>query len=212
MGPIEESWKRCGQRLRVELGEDIFTSWFSSLALESIVAGRARFSVSTKFLKSWIEGHYRERILAALEAEIGGIVALEVSVRTPNSTLAARTAKSDPRLQSPATDADGGATSKSTPMADPAGRRSSLEIRKQGFLGCARGIAARSPAEFFELSRRSSQSTGILGGAARVSRDVRASRPQSARYIFTPLSAWARRIYFRRSRMRRPRKGARSFI
>src|SRR5271155_1479787 len=125
MGPIEESWKRCGQRLRVELGEDVFTSWFSSLALESIVAGRARFSISTKFLKSWVEGRYRERILAALEAEIGGVVALEISVRSPNNSLAARTAKSDPglQLQSPTTDADGRATSKSTPIPETAGRR-----------------------------------------------------------------------------------------
>ena len=156
MGPIEESWKRCGQRLRVELGEDIFTSWFSSLALESIVAGRARFSVSTKFLKSWIEGHYRERILAALEAEIGGVVALEVSVRTPNSTLAARTAKSDPRLQSPATDANGGATSKSTTMADPAGRRNSSKFESKGFWDALAG----SP-----LDRRLNFSSFLVGRA-----------------------------------------------
>src|SRR3984957_13807886 len=112
MRAIDESWKRCCQRPRAELGEDVFTSWFGSLTLESIVAGRALFSVSTRFLKSWIESHYRERILAALEAEIGGIVALEVSVRSANSSLAARTAKTDPRLQSPATDMDGGAVSK----------------------------------------------------------------------------------------------------
>src|SRR5271168_4220964 len=133
MGPIEESWKRCGQRLRVELGEDIFTSWFSSLTLEAIVAGRARFSVSTKFLKSWIEGHYRERILAALEAEIGGIVALEVSVRSSNSSLAARTAKSDPRLQSPTTDVDGGVASKSSPSSDPAARRNPSKFESKSF-------------------------------------------------------------------------------
>src|ERR1700733_10075895 len=93
MRAIEESWKRCGLRLRAELGEDVFTSWFGSLTLESIVAGRAHFSISTRFLKSWIEAHYRERILAALEAEIGGVVALEGSLRSANSSLAARTSK-----------------------------------------------------------------------------------------------------------------------
>ena len=212
MGPIEESGNVAANACASSWERIYSRAGSAASTLELIVAGRARFSVSTKFLKSWIEGHYRERILAALEAEIGGVVALEVSVRTPNSTLAARTAKSDPRLQSPATDADGGATSKSTPMADPAGRRNSVEIRKQGFLGCARGIAARSPAEFFELSGRSSQSTGILGGAARVRRT---SGPGADRQpaLFSRLCRPGQDAFAcRPSRMRRPRKGAPSSI
>ena len=146
---------------------------FSSLALELIVAGRARFSVSTKLLKSWIKGHYRERILAALEAEIGGVVALEVSVRTPNSTLAARTAKSDPRLQSPATDANGGATSKSTPMSDPAGRRNSSKFESKGFWDALAG----SP-----LDRRLNFSSFLVGRANQLDsrrRSVRARDVQA---------------------------------
>src|ERR1700722_7833102 len=105
MRALEESWKRCCQRLRAELGEDIFTSWFGSLELESIVSGRAIFSISTRFLKSWIDSHYQDRILAALEAEIGGIVALQISVRSTNGSLAARSSKSDACLQIPAADA-----------------------------------------------------------------------------------------------------------
>ena len=56
---LEDSWKRCCSRLRAELGEDIFTSWFGRLELESVANGQARFSVPTRFLKSWIESHYR---------------------------------------------------------------------------------------------------------------------------------------------------------
>ncbi len=69
----DESWRRCCRRLRAELGENVFTSWFGRLKLDSIEAGRAQFSVPTRFLKSWIEAHYSDRILAALEAEIGGV-------------------------------------------------------------------------------------------------------------------------------------------
>jgi chromosomal replication initiator protein len=157
MRAIEESWKRCGQRLRAELGEDVFTSWFGSLTLESIVAGRALFSVSTRFLKSWIESHYRERILAALEAEIGGIVALEVSVRSANSSLAARTSRSDPRLQSPATDADGGSASKSAPSSsEPAARRNPSKFESKGFWDTLAG----SP-----LDRRLNFSNFLVGRA-----------------------------------------------
>ena len=31
MTGLEEPWKRCAARLRAELGEDIFTSWFGRL-------------------------------------------------------------------------------------------------------------------------------------------------------------------------------------
>jgi chromosomal replication initiator protein len=95
MRPIDESWKRCCQRLRAELGEDVFTSWFGSLRIEDIVAGRAIFSVSTRFLKSWIETHYQDRIVAALEAEIGGIVAMQVSVRSSHATATARVGEAE---------------------------------------------------------------------------------------------------------------------
>src|SRR5271170_3953297 len=53
-----EAWKRCVSRLRAELGEDVYSSWFGRLELDSVVEGVARLSVPTKFLKSWIDGHY----------------------------------------------------------------------------------------------------------------------------------------------------------
>ena len=34
MQPMEEAWSHCCQRLRADLGEDIFSSWFGSLKLE----------------------------------------------------------------------------------------------------------------------------------------------------------------------------------
>jgi len=57
-------------------------SWFGGLKLEAIVAGRATFTISTKFLKSWVEAHYQEKILAALNGEIGGVAAMHVGVRS----------------------------------------------------------------------------------------------------------------------------------
>ena len=82
----EESWKRCGSRLRAELGEDIFTSWFGRLELEAVANGQARFTVPTRFLKSWIESHYLDRILTALNSEIGGIAGLALAVRSSTRT------------------------------------------------------------------------------------------------------------------------------
>ena len=63
-----EAWARVKRRLRAELGEDVFTSWFGRLELDSIYLGVARLTVPTRFLKSWIEVHYADRVLQLFKA------------------------------------------------------------------------------------------------------------------------------------------------
>src|SRR5471030_1964589 len=79
---LHERWTLCGSRLRMDLGEEVFGSWFGGLKLEGIDDRHARFTVPTRFLKSWIESHYVDRILAALNSEIGGISGLVIGVRS----------------------------------------------------------------------------------------------------------------------------------
>ena len=64
-----EAWKRTCRRLRAELGEDVFTSWFGRLELDAVRDGVALLSVPTRFLKSWIQSHYTDKILVTLTAE-----------------------------------------------------------------------------------------------------------------------------------------------
>ena len=52
-----EAWRRCCRRLRAELGEDVFSSWFGRLELDGVRDGVAQLSVPTRFLKSWIQSH-----------------------------------------------------------------------------------------------------------------------------------------------------------
>jgi chromosomal replication initiator protein len=80
--PFLTAWRRCCERLRAELGEDIFNSWFGRLELESVAGGQARLSVPTRFLKSWIDTHYVGHITAALTAEIGPVARIVVVVRS----------------------------------------------------------------------------------------------------------------------------------
>ena len=75
-------WDRVCRRLRAELGEEVFTSWFGRLELDGIVDGVAHLSVPTRFLKSWIQSHYLDRMLAVLSGEIGEVRALAVDVRS----------------------------------------------------------------------------------------------------------------------------------
>ncbi len=80
---LQTAWQRCCLRLRAELGENVFTSWFGRLQIEGLNRQQARFTVPTRFLKSWIESHYIDRILIALNGEIGDINAIVIAVRSP---------------------------------------------------------------------------------------------------------------------------------
>ncbi len=77
-----ERWERVKNRLRAEVGEEIFQSWFARMELERIQDGMAHLSVPTRFLKSWIQSHYIERLLTCWQGEHSEIQKLDVSVRS----------------------------------------------------------------------------------------------------------------------------------
>jgi len=79
---MNEAWPRICRRLRAELGEDVFTSWFGRLELDRLDATNAYLSVPTKFLKSWIQSHYTDKLLTALVTEFPGIRQLVIDVRS----------------------------------------------------------------------------------------------------------------------------------
>ncbi|MGU3541994.1 chromosomal replication initiator protein DnaA [Methylobacterium sp. A52T] len=93
------AWARVKRRLRAELGEDVFASWFARLELEAVAGGTARLTVPTRFLKSWIESHYLDRVLNTFKAEVEEIARIEVGVRgtgAPVRPVAAGVAKAGP--------------------------------------------------------------------------------------------------------------------
>ena len=77
-----ESWSKVQQRLRAEVGEDIYSSWFARMDLEAIDEETVRLSVPTRFLKSWIQNHYAERVLACWQAEAATVSRIELTVRS----------------------------------------------------------------------------------------------------------------------------------
>jgi len=77
-----ERWARVKQRLRVDVGDDVFSSWFMRMDLDGIDEETVRLSVPTKFLKSWIQGRYLDRILVCWRAEQPGLRRVELNVRT----------------------------------------------------------------------------------------------------------------------------------
>ncbi len=75
------AWARVKRRLRAELGEDVFASWFARLELDAVSNGTARLTVPTRFLKSWIESHYLDRVLTTFRSEAETVSRIEVAVR-----------------------------------------------------------------------------------------------------------------------------------
>src|SRR5687767_5951540 len=79
---LRQKWDRVSQRLRAELGEDLFSSWFARVEPEELSGGRLAVSVPTRFLKNWIETHYLPRLHKSSEAELGHLDTVQVRVRT----------------------------------------------------------------------------------------------------------------------------------
>ena len=80
--PNAEQWSRVKLRLRAELGEDIFNSWFARATFEEADASTVYLSLPTRFLKAWIVSHYEDRLLALWQAEQPSVARIEILVRT----------------------------------------------------------------------------------------------------------------------------------
>ena len=78
----QERWRRVKERLRSELGDDVFTSWFGRMELDALDKGVLRLSVPTRFLRNWIQSHYSERVLIKWQEEEPEVTRLELSVRS----------------------------------------------------------------------------------------------------------------------------------
>src|ERR1700742_192122 len=103
----QDRWSRVKGRLRSNLGEDVYTSWFARMDLEAVQDESVKLSVPTRFLKSWIQAHYAERVLSCWQAEMPEVHRVDLTVRAmrcaapakeaPVAVDARRTERSDGR-------------------------------------------------------------------------------------------------------------------
>jgi chromosomal replication initiator protein len=82
-GTEQDRWARVKGRLRSSVGEDVYSSWFARMDLEQINDDSVHLSVPTRFLKSWIQTHYAERVLSCWQAEVPQVHRVDLTVRTP---------------------------------------------------------------------------------------------------------------------------------
>lgn len=84
--PSGEAWGRVKSRLRAELGEDVFASWFRGVELERLDQNCAHLTVATRFLRNWLRSHYYDSVLRLLRAEWSALDRVEFKVRQPHFT------------------------------------------------------------------------------------------------------------------------------
>ncbi len=78
-----EIWNRVRSRLKVDLGDEVFSCWFAGMAVEELSSGTVTLSVPSRFLKSWISTHYRDKLTALWQSETQSVRKIEVTCRSP---------------------------------------------------------------------------------------------------------------------------------
>lgn len=76
-----ELWTRVRARLKASVGEDVFTSWFARLELEELVDDLVHLSAPTRFLCSWVQSNYADRIVEAFRNDVPEAARLQVTMR-----------------------------------------------------------------------------------------------------------------------------------
>src|SRR5437764_3714812 len=84
----QDRWSRVKGRLRTSVGEEGYTSRFAGSDLEGVEQESVRLSVPTRFLKSWIQAHYAERVLTCWQAEMPEVHRIDLTVRSAMRCLA----------------------------------------------------------------------------------------------------------------------------
>ena len=78
---LAAQWQRVRSRLRAELGEATFNSWFKLLQVSGAQKGRITLHVPTRFVRSWIEAHYLTRIRDHWQAEDKSIKRIDIDLQ-----------------------------------------------------------------------------------------------------------------------------------
>ena len=154
----EEAWSAICRRLRAELGEAVFSSWFARLELDSLEDYIAHLSVPTKFLKNWIQTHYAQRISTVVAGEFGGVKQILIGVRSSSRPMNARGPNQE-RIQEFAAGFDSHVASKPSQNTEP--QRSTPHANgktKPGMRDADFEVLAGSP-----LDKRLNFSTFLVG-------------------------------------------------
>lgn len=89
---LKDDWERVRTRLRAQVGEKVYSSWFTGMKVERLEAGSLVLSLPTRFLCNWIRSHYLEKILLLWQEEQPEIRQIDVFARQYGRTAAGQAA------------------------------------------------------------------------------------------------------------------------
>jgi chromosomal replication initiator protein len=92
-------FERFSQRLKAQVGPDVYASWFGRLKLHSASKSLVRLTVPTTFLKSWINNRYLDLITSIFRQEDPAILKVEILVRSASRNLKAPAADERPAAE-----------------------------------------------------------------------------------------------------------------
>ena len=84
-GDLSQRGAKVKAALRARLGEDVFSSWFTTLEFQSFDGQLLKVSVPVKFLRNWIQSHYADALIACAASEFPGVGQVEVLLRQPSA-------------------------------------------------------------------------------------------------------------------------------
>lgn len=183
-------WERVRHRLRAELGDAVYNSWFTRLELERVDEKAMHLTVPTKFLKSWVQSRYAPRIKARVASEFQTIERVVIDVRS-----AARKARTREGIVERENDAHGHMfIEKPAPAAAAAPEQANGAANARRSAGRAGPQSERETFTGSPLDRRLSFSTFLVGPSNQLAYAA-ACRVAEARPgdmpIFNPLYAHA---------------------
>jgi chromosomal replication initiator protein len=102
-GALKDQWHKIAQRLKAELGDDLYNSWFARMDAEDFTHNQLIVSVPTRFLRSWIENHYISKLHKIAQSEFATLETVQVRVRVQGEQArAASQAQQDAKPVMPA--------------------------------------------------------------------------------------------------------------
>ncbi|WP_454744250.1 chromosomal replication initiator protein DnaA, partial [Ciceribacter selenitireducens] len=126
-------FERFSQRLKAQVGPDVYASWFGRLKLHSASKSLVRLTVPTTFLKSWINNRYLDQITSIFQQEDPAILKVEILVRSASRNLKAPAADERPAAETaPAAPARKSSAQSIGQLAGPAGNATTTRSTPNG--------------------------------------------------------------------------------
>lgn len=80
---LTAQWTRVCDRLRKEIGDKAFKTWFGEVELGELKAGKLRLYAPTRFVRDWVSRHYGDRVLAYWQSVMPEVASVEVNLVPP---------------------------------------------------------------------------------------------------------------------------------